>query len=300
MRSSQRNQDGNAANAVILNRNEWDFRPGPDLTKETKKGNWAEGFPFDFLPENESYYCWQYEFSRYDTPSFEFYSKWRAGAQKPIDFDSLLEHYRRTDPDGKNGYGPVVNWFYKIWPEWPEKPYLSIPFKERQRRFKEMWVRVPKRQLRLISLRDIYRFVDAVKAGTNPQSIIPGRIHQTKMEEDTWVIPRPSSDEKIPPIEIAAFELDFAMTDEQLVDRFHNWLRRRRKEKGYNRPDCRATRADRSDLIALGAMRLMESGLSIQKAMNHSEQISGKALYDDPGDWSHARKRAKEAIYSTC
>ena len=238
-----------------LDRKEWDFRPGPDLTKETKKGNWATGIKFDFLPENESYYCWLYEFSRYDTQESVFYTKWRADAGKPTDFDSLLDHYWRTDPNGKDGYSLVSDWFYMIWPEWPEKPYLSVPFKERQARFKKTWAKNPKRQIRLIPLRDIYRFVVAVKAGKEPKLPLGRSLLQMEMEEDTWIIPSRagSNQEKMPPIEIAAFEIDFATTNEILAARFQNWLEQRRKEKGYKRPDKRGSRTNRGDLIALGA-----------------------------------------------
>jgi hypothetical protein len=288
---------GSGASPKILHRNEWDFRPAPNPKKETKTGDWTAGIPYEFLPENEVYFCWQYEFSRYDSQSIEFYSKWRAGANKPDDFDSLLELYWLTDPDGKEGRSLVNSWFYRIWPEWPGKPYLSVPFKERQRRFTKTWERNPKRQLRLVPLREIYRYVVAVKAGKGPNEFIGRNTNGLDMQEEIWVISRGSPKEDRPPVGIAAFELDFGMTDEQLTRRFQNWLAQRRKDKGYRRPDRRASRVDRGDLIALGAMRLMDSGLGIEESMNYSQDLSGKALYQDAGDWTRARRRAERAIY---
>lgn len=285
-----------------LDRKEWDFRPGPDLTKETKTGNWAAGIKFDFLPENETAYCWLYEFCRYDTRDAEGFLKWRTGAGKPTDFDSLLDHYWRTDPNGKAGISLVSDWFYMIWPEWPEKPYLSVPAKDRQARFKKTWAKNPKGHIRLIPLRDIYRSVVAWKAGGEPDLPLGRSLQQMKMEVDTWIIPSSAgaNQEKMPPIEIAAFEIDFAITNEILAARFQNWLEQRRKEKGYKRLDKRWSRTNRGDLIALGAMRLMDSGISIVKATEYSRKISGKALYEDAGDWSNARRRAEDAIYRAC
>ncbi len=283
-----------------LDRKEWDFRPGPDPKKKTKKGDWTAGIQFNFLPEDESFFCWQYEFIRYDTRSVEFYSKWREGADKPKDFDSLLDLYWRTDPDGKTGSSMVVQWFFKIWPEWPGKPYLSVPLKERLRRFKKTWAKQPKRQLRLIPLRDIYRFVVAIKADKATETPLPGRgSWPLEMGEDVWTIPQLCR-KGLPPFEIAAFELDFQETDERLAARFQHWLAQRRKDKGYKRQAHRETRVDRADLVALGAMRLMDSGLSITEAMNFSERISGKALYEDVGDWSRARRRAEDAVQRAC
>ena len=288
------------AKVVELSREEWDFRPQPDPKKKTKRGDWTSSIPFNFLPEDESYFCWQYEFSRYAIQSFDYYSQWRAGAGKPADFDSLLDHYWRTDPNGKTGCPPVAQWFYKIWPEWPAKPYLSVPFKERRRRFKQTSDKGPKQRLRLMPLRDIYRYVVAVKAGKATEALLSGRgVGPVEMGNEIWTFPR-APQEGVPPVEIAAFEIDYELSNENLVSKFQVWLEQRRKLKGYERPDRRGSRADRSDLIALGAMRLMDSGLSIRKAMDFSERISGKTLFEDSGDWSKARKRAKQAIYRAC
>ena len=146
-------------------REEWDFRARPEKGNE----NWAKGFQqFCFLPDDEVGLCWLYEFTR-KAPEVDYYLKWRAEAKAPRDFDSLLAHYWLTDPNGKDGHAPVTNWFYSIWPEWPESPFLSIGQTERKARYKKMWGSNPKRKLRLVPLREIYRFVVAVKAGENPK-----------------------------------------------------------------------------------------------------------------------------------
>jgi len=293
---SQSGKGGTGANVPRLPREEWDFRSGPDLKKNTKKGDWTGGIQFNFLPENEVTFCWLYEFSRYDTQEAELYSKWRAGAERPDDFDSLLDHYRRTDPDGKGGYPLVADWFYRIWPEWPEKPYLSVPLKERQRRFKKTWANEPNRKLRLIPLREIYRYVVERNAGNNPERPRLGRERwPLEMGEDVWTIRHPRRNDLLP-TEIVAFEIDLKLSNETLCARLQSWLTQRRKKKGYKLPFHRETIADRSDLIALGATRLMDSGLSIREAMDCSERITGKALYNDGGDWSRARNRAGKAM----
>ena len=284
---------------VDLPREEWDFRAQPDPKKKTKKGDWTADAPlgsFNFLPEDDVWFCWNYEFSRH-TSEREFISKWRQGAEKPDDFDSLLAHYWLADPFGKEG-SVVAEYFYKTWPEWPEKPFLSVSLAERQRRYNKCWGHEPKRKLRLVRLKDIYRFVVALKAGEDVKLPLPGREHWgAELGDDLWTVPKRTSRKQLPPIEIAAFEIDFELPDKVLANRFRRWLALRRKEKEYKAPDERRTRTLRSELMALGALHLLDSGWSASKAQEFTAKVSGSALYEDETDWSHARKTAQSAIY---
>lgn len=278
-------------------REDWDFRAQPE---KGKKADWTHGKPFHFLPDHEVGLCWLYELTR-TAREVDYYLKWRAQAEAPRDFNSLLVHYWRTDPNGKEGHAPVTDWFYSIWPDWPEKPFLSIDQTERKARYKKMWGSNPKRKLRLVPLREIYRFVVAVKAGKNPKfPVAQANSSRIEMETDVFVLRSVIPRNEAAPTEIAAFEIDYNLGDKILARRFQNWLAQRRKEKGYARREHRGksgTKLNRADLCALGACRLLDSGLSIKEAQDYTEKVSGKALFADSGDWSKAKKTAGEALY---
>jgi hypothetical protein len=281
-----------------LLREEWDFRARPEKAK--KRGDWTVGKQFDFLPDDEVGLCWLYEFTRKGR-DVDLQLKWRASADNPRDFDSLLAHYWHTDPNGKEGHAPVVDWFYTIWPDWPEKSFLSVKRTEREDRYKKIWGGNPKRQLRLVSLRDIYRFGVALKAGENPKlPVVEASSSRIEVEPDTLILRSIIPKDEDAPKEIAAFVIDYNLGDKILARRFQNWLAQRRKEKGYVRQEHRGnsgTKLNRAELCALGAWRLLDSGLSIKEAQDYTEKVSGKALFADPGDWSKAKKTAREALY---
>jgi hypothetical protein len=286
----------------MLPRNEWDFRPRPEKAK--KKGDWTGGQQFDFLPDDEVELCWEYEFTRlsgFGSVSGDYYLKWRARADNPHDFDSLLAHYWRTDPSGKLGYPPVN--FYMVWPEWPEQPFLSVTQKERERRHKAMWRKNLKRQLPTVPLRDIYRLGVALKTGEQTdllKSIPEMSYRRIEVEDDVLILRSILPGDEEPPAEIAAFVIDYTLGDKILAKRFQNWLVQRRKEKGYARQEHRGksgTKRARADLCALGGWRLLRSGLSIKEAQDYTEKVSGKALFSDAGDWSKAKKKAVEALH---
>lgn len=110
----------------VPDRKEWDFRALPDPKKSKKNGDWTGDIHFDFLEDDDVWWCWNYEFTRQEpewtngiltrevngkpagTPyrvgnEVAYILEWRAGAAKPNDFDSLLDHYWSTDPNGKVG-----------------------------------------------------------------------------------------------------------------------------------------------------------------------------------------------------
>ena len=156
----------------MLPREEWDFRSRPKNAE--KKGDWTCGIQFDFLPDDEVWNCWRYEFTR-KSSEVDYCLKWRASADKPKDFSSLLAHYWCADPNRKEGTAPIADWFYSIWPEWPRQPFLSVRRNERERRYKQCWGDQPKRQLHQVHLRNSYRFVVALKAGEETK--LPPKSH---------------------------------------------------------------------------------------------------------------------------
>ena len=316
-----------SAERPALAREEWDFRAQPEKAEKTFKkvgGDWTAGRTFPFLADDEVWFCWNYELTRMEpewthgrlarevngkpagTPyrvgnEVAYILDWRAGATKPNDFDSLLDHYWGTDPNGKHGVGLSAGWSYKIWPEWPAEPFLSVGTEERQRRFKRYWEHEPGRTLELIRLRDIYRYVAAFKAGKVGRSENPWRgNYVAELGEDVWTLTDPHPRNACPRVEIAAFEIDFNLRDDTLATRFQRWVEARRKEKNYLREDHRGnsqTKQLRKALRALGAVRLLDSGLSIKEAMDYTDKVSGAPLYRHQGDWSEARQTATEALH---
>lgn len=278
-------------------REEWDFRPRPD--KDDKQGDWTVGKRFNFLPEPEVWLCWNYEFTR-KGPEFPLVLEDRAGIPAPANFAALLAHYWRTDPNGKEGIAPTAVWSHYLWPGWPAESFLSVDPFERKRRYRACWQDNPKGVLPLIPLRDIYRFVVACKAGAevDPSEHWPGQ-RLVEMETDVWVLRHPHHREKGLPSEVVAFELDYNLPDDLLVQQFANWLVQRRKQQGYQRPEERGksqTKQLRAHLRSLGAVRLLDAGLTISEAIAYTEAVSGRSLYADSGDWSKARGVVRKAL----
>lgn len=145
----------------------------------------------------------------------------------------LLNAYMASHSDvtarTRNGRRSVVGMFLK----WcVRQDYLAAGHRllEANDRHRKMWASNPKRQLQLVRLLDIYRYVVAVKAGKKPE--LPNSV----------------------------------------------------------------TKLNRADLCALGAYRLLESGLSINEAQDYTDTVPGKALFADKGDWSRAKKTARAAL----
>jgi hypothetical protein len=100
---------------------------------------------------------------------------------------------------------------------------------------------------------------------------------------------------------IAAFDIDFSLSDTQLAKLFQNWCREQQREKGLkqkeNRGQSSGTKRLRNELQSLGAWRLIQSGLTYKQAAKNTEEVSGKPLYAHPGEWSNAVNAAKELRY---
>src|SRR6266702_2526265 len=89
-------------------RSEWDFRAA-------WKGRDERKFPFDFLPPEEARYCHWYEFDRTLSRTVENILEWRKESPAQS-LGGLLDYYKHTH----GGDEIVSNWFYQIWPQWPE------------------------------------------------------------------------------------------------------------------------------------------------------------------------------------
>jgi hypothetical protein len=106
-----------------------------------------------------------------------------------------------------------------------------------------------------------------------------------------------------PGFTIAAFRIDWSLSDKQLLDEWKNWLRLRRSELSdktavENRGAGSALRQMRSGLKGLGATRLLRR-LGFEKAAKLSAKHSDDGdtpLYDDQPGWLRARRQTKKLV----
>lgn len=313
-------------------REEWDFRPRgiTDWYDDRKYGH------YDFLDENEVFFCLCYEIDRHgpDAPSIvadrdhpvrrvevvpqtgalpkfkeerlspclgwiEWKQRCKDWAELSFDeqlllrqktFDALLNQHLRLSPD----HCVFREWFYIPWPEWPAMPYLSIPSSERRLRLQKSWEKYPKRALKLVCMLDIIKGVRALKQGkTYPglQYWIHG--NDLKMNEDIWVLrPRFSPEQDKAPTEIVAFAIDFNLSPKTLTQLFNNWVVQRRKLMGYKHRENRGPASQagrlRSQLMALGARRLLDTGMTYREAADYTKALTGRPLFAGESEWSDA------------
>jgi hypothetical protein len=293
-----------APEAIRLPREEWDFRACNPKTNpwydEKKYG------PYTFLDVAEVYRCLQYEWDRDDLDLdgeivIERRKEAGAGGWDVTTFEGLLKLYYATDGNGKAGHPPLANWFFYVWPDWPQTPYLKIPESSRRSRFKAMWKELPKRTLPLVKLVDIFKDVETWKAVRDqpPDEVRKAafrlpywRRDILDLEEDAWTVRARRAKSDAPPREIAAFEIDFALSPKRLTKLFENWVRQRCEAKGYrfkqNRGSASQTDAMRDALLVIGVRRLLRAGMTPEEAHAYVEKASGRPLLPTPGEWETA------------
>jgi hypothetical protein len=296
-----------------LPREEWDFR----ALGKTPWYDVRQYHPFEFLEDDEVFYCNYYERERHGTDSdmivesrqkLKDWPTWQMtiNGQTALStkdrellaartFDMLLDDHLRTSRDKV----VIVNWFYVVWPEWPARPYLSIPRLERNRRFRACWGRNPARPLPLVPLRDLWDYLCALRANKEPRPY-PWRQQgkKLKMNDDAWIIHPWREGDGNAKSEIAAFLIDFEMSNKTLLRLFSNWLTQRRQNKGYRQLETRGASSQtdrlRHELLVLGAARLIRSGMTSKQAMEYTQQLTGQPLYRHESAWSRAVSRAED------
>jgi hypothetical protein len=280
-------------------RTEWDFRAAWQGRDERK-------YRFYFLSPEEVWLCHCYEFDRTLPRTVKDVLQWR-GKNDCADFETLLEHYWRTDGNGKEGIPIVSNWFYMIWPEWPQKPYLSISSGERRKRFERMWPKATSRprKLKLLPLGEGYRaFNDLSKCSELVRHVFQRRIPEQRVSFDgetytVWY--KDHRDEMEYPRVVAAFEIDFALSPTRLAKLFENWCREHQNKNKWKAKPNRGQTSDtdklRTQLKDLGAWRLVQAGLAYERAAKYTQEMSGQPLFADKADWSRAVATANELIF---
>jgi hypothetical protein len=261
-------------------REEWDFRT-------------------PFLPEGEVEHCWEYEMARIGQSKAwqEMFRKFRAESG-----GSDYEAFRQESERRRSGEveGIFVPNFYSTWPEFPRKPYLSIPAGERKKRIGHWFNRFGPDELIQIPLKAIFhrhmvelRRLQALEKG----EIVPRTIHGDLPDFGVTTSAPGHPDT----LQIVAFAVSSLLTETEFVEQARHWHRRWHRERGTE-PSSRAgasaaIKRMRADLCALGLWRLIQTGLSRQRAILHTQNVSGKPLFSlDPSSWARAMKRAELLI----
>ena len=234
---------------------------------------------FKNCPDEEVRDCFHYEFNREIPEVREWITKWRNDTEgtdfdaleSSLTFDRMAELVSRLDV-------PDVSWF-PIYPEWPEKPFLSIPDKERRARRHRLGSE-PASQLS-------WRLYPSTKATRRGLPIDWERIADgfensgmwpvAALEENAWIAP---------------FKIDWEHSDKQLSEAFGSWLKRyrpdtikQRKSKTGGGSELREMRAD---LKALGAFR--------QRVQRTFEDVQSQSQYSDQSAWLKAARKAEAII----
>jgi hypothetical protein len=295
-----------------LQREEWDFRSMYDEYDSKKFG------PYEFLPEDEVDRCRLYEFARHE-PDADFvlrqrqklpvWQQWKQATLAPAmlssqqlrdlskkTFDALLKNHLSTSEDKK----VLVDWYYLIWPEWPEMPFLSINRAERARRYECCWGKRGRR-LRVIKPSDFRQMLEDLERGVEI-SRWPGYFKgnvRIQIKDNVLVVtpenPSPEGAQIVVPIPI----FDFSLPEKRMLAQVNNWAVATRaklfptqKTKNFRV----LTGAARKELNQLGAGRLLATGKTANQAIEFTRKLTGKPLYAKEPDWCGPRKLAFKVI----
>lgn len=237
-------------------REEWDFSP-------------------EFLPDCELADCLHYEESRLRPwkRDLDYVSNLRKQAAR-----NCFDEYRAlaaADKRPREEFSPMWYW---LWPEWPDKPYLSVPPVERKRRLKLQALPFASISLSEFNLNEYikHRVSHAI---TKERAKDPGPLGAfcAKLIKALPNHPLPL------PKDVVALHLPAHESDESLISGFKCFLKERHQRTGTVPVERRGAnsprRQMRSTLKRLGAYRLLSSGMSWEEAFQHTAATSGRPLY---------------------
>jgi len=301
-------------------RTEWDFRAAWKNRNDRK-------YPSEFLSPEEVWFCHRYEFHRtlqrevtdtlewrmekwspeltkWVTPRLRYeeaVEQWKTGHRRT--FDALMEHWKRPRAQGGEADPIVMEWFYQVWPQWPEQPYLSINRKEREDQFKKTWPNQKPRVLPALPLDKLCAArTDIRGCGSEVQRALHLFPNERKeFDGETIIIyRRDHQDAKEYPHVIAALQIDFSVSPTRLAKRFENWCREKARIKKWTAKPNRGPNSEaerfRKELKCLGAWRLVQSGLTHKQAAEFTMEKSGQPLFADKSEWSRAVKQGEALL----
>ena len=165
--------------------------------------------------------------------------------------------------------------FFVCFPEFPEKPFLSIPKAKRDER---------------LAAPPFYKLCEH-----NPEFLRNTKGELMPLNTDYL---RDSKEKLItPPMSYTVCCIMWQYTDNFLLDAFEAWLKDMRKRHPEFAPEEARGRAEyRSTLKKLGALRLLKH-LTWEQAGDYTQEIlCNKPLYSEESAWSRAKSEAEELI----
>jgi hypothetical protein len=224
--------------------------------------------------------------------------------------DKLYINYFEAAKKYESEYqGGELNWprlFYSLWPEWPDKPFLSVDEAERTSRIKK-WESLfdntvlPLEVFPVNKLIEEDRLIRSLKESSNSEvewlsilskqlltannSIIRKELSKNDSSDISPIIRDPSFD-------LVTFKIDRWEKDNELVDRFRKWLaswKKVSKSKKRQGPDFR------KKLKSLGCWRLINSGFKAVEALHYTRVNSASKypIYETQAKFSRAKKYAE-------
>jgi hypothetical protein len=233
---------------------------------------------FSSCPHDELDECHAYEFARHVGPVRQDVARLRKGKQQTFDhlYAALMDVVFRSTTARRN----ALFWFY---PEFPEKPYLSISATERSRRMRVAW---PSDQR-------------AAHAAMMDPGILPQFLGD-ELQAGVHTLGRPSILYGFS--ELALIEIDWMYSNDRLLKTFAAWLSENRPidvKVVEDRGAGNFLRRREDDLKALGAWRLLSlKGMTWEKAfLITSNEEKSQGLYGNhPKAWAAAKERAHAIV----
>ena len=246
--------------------------PVPKELLSLDRPNWD----FDNVTERELVECLGYEQGRESPPVRERIRRFRDFAHADT-FEELLA-IAHSERGKKSGYLPLWGGIAPYCPEFPERPFLKILFEERKRRI-ELYDSPEKAAI--YRAKDFQIDIQWLLAEFTPRNIENGVI---PMERHTF--------------SIAAFAIDWGLSNTELGKELENWARVNRKL--LTRASVRKMRGAGSSLRQLKTRLKLLGGLRLlrahhddwEKALDYSEdhRASRTPLYKDKSAWYRVRR----------
>ena len=223
-----------------------------------------EEWDFSSCPKDDLFECWAYEFARETAVICKDVKALRKGVA-PI-FDDLVKALR-----ARISRTPRLMAVFWYCPEFPKKPYLSIPVYERQRRLQTLWP------------------VGSAALVVKPKIVPPDAARQLARGRLIYGS-----------LELAIFEIDWTESDTYLTHAFSEWLKENRSAAvkiSETRGAGHWTRRWADDLKALGAKRLLKNARRWEDAYTQTLETTRAGLYGGREEvWKRAAKRAESLI----
>jgi len=241
-----------------------------------------EDWDFSKCFDDEVQDCFDYEFARESKEAISYIERGRAPARRKT-FENLFRLIWEDRPEyvGEKTPPTLPAGLFSFCPEWPDEPYLSINRQERKRRLKAMGGTSTADEIG----RDLCKLsgLEMVRGYCE----LGGTIQSIKHEWQWY----------------AGFEIDWRLSNEEMIRSFKDWLNDNRPSHIKPIKDSKVgagspQRRMRADLKALGAFRLMRKHGTWLKAHNASfDDVTKKGLLAySPSAWTRAKQRAASLI----